>query len=94
MNIEDARKHCETEIADVMQILRSAEFTGRTLTPSEAALLGIESTIAILGLIYLDRLEAEDGAPINVQVHTSPSSGDTDNVQAVPVAYGTPETTA
>ena len=94
MNIEDARKHCETEIADVMQILRSAEFTGRTLTPSEAALLGIETTIATLGLVYLDRLEAENRTPISVQVHVPPSSGDTDNVQVVPVAYGTPETTA
>jgi len=94
MNIEDARKHCETEIADVMQILRSAEFTGRTLTPSEAALLGIESTIAILGLIYLDRLEAEDRTPINVQVHVPPSSGGNGNRLNVPVAYGTPETTA
>ena len=94
MKIEEARKHCETEIADVTQILRLAEFTGHTLTPSEAALFGIVSTVATLGLIYLDRLEAENRTPISVQVHVPPSSGDTDNVQAVPVAYGTPETTA
>ena len=94
MNIEEARRRCENEIKSAETILQRYKDSACMPTISELALIGLESIVASLGLVWLDRLEAEDGAPINVQVHTSPSSGDTDNVQAVPVAYGTPETTA
>jgi len=94
MNIEEARKHCENEIKGVETILQGYKDSGCMPTISELALIGLHSTVASLGLVWLHRLEAEDGAPINVQVHVPPSSGGNGNVQAVPVAYGTPETTA
>jgi len=68
MDIEEARTHCKQEIESVEAILQSA----RILTFSEMARLGIEYTVAALGLVWLDRLEAGDRAAMTANIRVSP----------------------